>query len=184
MFDFSSDLGLAKSDLMGLNECFAPVERKYNKGEIITICAPENDFVGIVRSGIAYLATMNTEEQRRITDFYRSGDYFGVHFLPNTDNKSFYVYAKTKCTVDFIKYDKLINCCEKHCKKHSLLIDRVLSQNIRRTVEHIDVIGQRTLRSKLLSFLEYMKQDYGKSTFTMPLPYSDLAIISVLTEAQ
>ena len=55
------------------------------------------------------------------------------------------------------------------------MIDRVLSQNIRRTVEHIDVIGQRTLRSKLLSFIEYMKHDYGKSTFTMPLPYSDLA---------
>ena len=112
---FSIDSRLTNTDLIGLKECFAPTEREYERGEIITICSPENDTIGIIKSGIAYLSTINSEEQRRIIDYYMRGNAFGKHFLPDTEEKLFYVYAKTKCTVDFVKYKKLITCCGKNC---------------------------------------------------------------------
>jgi len=33
---------LKKSDFIGINECFKPIEREYKRGEIITTYSPEN----------------------------------------------------------------------------------------------------------------------------------------------
>ena len=117
MNDFSIDSRLTNAEIIGLKECFTPVERVYERGEIITICSPDNDTIGIIKSGIAYLSTINSEEQRRIIDYYMRGNAFGKHFLPDTEEKLFDVYAKTKCTVDFVKYKKLIDgtVTEKEC---------------------------------------------------------------------
>lgn len=175
MNDISIDSRLTNVELIGLNECFAPVERVYDRGEIITICSPENDIIGIIKSGIAYLSTINSEEQRRIIDYYMRGNAFGKHFLPDTEEKLFYVYAKTKCTVDFIKYKKLITCCEKNCSKHVMLINQIMMTTARKSLAHVDILCQRTLRSKLMSFFEYLESEEKSRSFTVPLPFSDLA---------
>ena len=73
---FYIDSRLTNTDLIGLKECFAPTEREYERGEIITICSPEDDTIGIIKSGIAYLSTINSEEQRRIIDYYMRGNAF------------------------------------------------------------------------------------------------------------
>ncbi len=175
MNDISIDSRLTNAELIGLKECFAPVERVYDRGEIITICSPENDIIGIIKSGIAYLSTINSEEQRRIIDYYMRGNAFGKHFLPDTEEKLFYVYAKTKCTVDFIKYKKLITCCEKNCSKHVMLINHIMMTTARKSLAHVDILCQRTLRSKLMSFFEYLESEEKSRSFTLPLPFSDLA---------
>lgn len=175
MNDMSIDSRLTNVELIGLNECFSPVERVYERGEIITICSPENDIIGIIKSGIAYLSTINSEEQRRIIDYYMRGNAFGKNFLPDTEEKLFYVYAKTKCTVDFIKYKKLITCCEKNCSKHVMLINQIMMTTARKSLAHVDILCQRTLRSKLMSFFEYLESEEKSRSFTLPLPFSDLA---------
>lgn len=175
MNDMSIDSRLTNVELIGLNECFSPVERVYERGEIITICSPENDIIGIIKSGIAYLSTINSEEQRRIIDYYMRGNAFGKHFLPDTEEKLFYVYAKTKCTLDFIKYKKLITCCEKNCSKHVMLINQIMMTTARKSLAHVDILCQRTLRSKLMSFFEYLESEEKSRSFTLPLPFSDLA---------
>lgn len=175
MNDMSIDLRLTNAELIGLKECFAPVERVYDRDEIITICSSENDIIGIIKSGIAYLSTINSEEQRRIIDYYMRGNAFGKHFLPDAEEKLFYVYAKTKCTVNFIKYKKLITCCEKNCSKHVMLINQIMMTTARKSLAHVDILCQRTLRSKVMSFFEYLESEEKGRSFTLPLPFSDLA---------
>lgn len=175
MNSFSALSHLTNADFIGLRECFSPVLRTYNRGEIITICSPENDTIGIITSGTAYLSTLNAEEQRRIIDYYQKGNVFGKHFLPDTEENLFYVMAKTNCTVEFIKYKKLINCCEKRCAKHVAFIDHMIMTTARKSLVHIDILCQRTLRSKLMSFFEYLSAEENSHKFTLPLPLSDLA---------
>ncbi len=172
---FYTEKELKNADIIGLPDCFSPISRSYNRGEVITICSPENDTIGIIRSGTAYLTTINSAEQRRIVDYYQSGNVFGKHFLPDTDENLFYVLAKTNCTVDFIKYQKLITCCEKNCSKHIAWIDHLVMTTARKSLIHVDILGQRTLRSKLMCFFEYLKAEKNSNNFTLPLPLSDLA---------
>ena len=61
---------LKKSDFIGINECFKPIEREYKRGEIITTYSPENDTICIIKEGTVYLTTDNAENQRRIISFY------------------------------------------------------------------------------------------------------------------
>lgn len=175
MIDFSMASSLTNAEIIGLKECFSPVVRDYGRGEIITICSPENDTIGIITSGTAYLSTINSEEQRRILDYYQKGNAFGKHFLPDSDEKLFYVYAKTKCTVEFVKYKKLITCCENNCAKHVMMIDHIMMTTARKALVHVDFLCQRTMRSKLMSFFEYLKTEKNSLSFTIPLPFSDLA---------
>ncbi|HJI60759.1 MAG TPA: hypothetical protein OIM34_02100 [Ruminococcus bromii] len=42
---------LKKSDFIGINECFKPIEREYKRGEIITTYSPENDTICIIKEG-------------------------------------------------------------------------------------------------------------------------------------
>ncbi len=175
MIDFSINSRLTKSDLIGLNECFSPVERTYERGKIITICSSENNEIGIITSGTACLSTVNTEDQRRILDFYMPGDIFGMHFIPDNENKAFYIIAKTKCIVKLINYQKFISCCENHCEKHTKVIDSLIMSSTKRHLMHIDILSQRSLRSKIMSLFQYLSAEKGKNAFTLPLPLSDLA---------
>lgn len=175
MNEFLIESRLSNAEIIGIKECFAPVSREYGRGEVITICSPEDDTIGIITSGTAYLSTINTEEQRRILDYYQKGCVFGKHFLPDTEDKLFYIMAKTKCSVDFIKYKKFITCCHNNCAKHVAIIDHLIMVTARKSLIHIDILGQRTLRSKLMSFFEYLKEQDGSNTFYLPLPLSDLA---------
>lgn len=175
MNKLSIEKRLTKSDIIGLNECFSPTVREYTRGEIITICSPDSNTIGIIKSGTAYLVTINSNDQRRIMDYYEQGQMFGKHFLPDTEDKLFYIMAKTKCEVAFIKYSKILHCCEKRCQKHQNLIDSLIMVTARKSFVHVDILGQKTLRSKLLTFFHYLSDSNGLSQFTLPLPYSDLA---------
>lgn len=175
MNNITNNLPLKKSELISIKECFAPVPRVYQRGEIITICSPEDDKIGIITSGTAYLSTINEEDQRRILDYYLEGEIFGKHFLPDAENKLFYIYAKTKCSVEFIQYEKILNRCQNNCEQHNELVNRLIMSSSRKALIHIDILSQRTLRSKILSYFEYLKIQENSSTFTLPLPLSDLA---------
>lgn len=166
---------LEKSDFIGLNECFSPVEREYKRGEIITTYSAENDTICIIKEGTVYLTTDNAENQRRIISFYESGDMTATCLVPKSDNRIFYLTAKTNCRVDFVRYSKFTACCEKHCDKHLKIISAFVESSHKKILAHTDILCQQTLRSKLLTFFEYIKKEKGKNTFTLPLPLSDLA---------
>ena len=45
----------------------------------------------------------------------------------------------------------------------------------KKSLIHIDILGQRTLRSKLMSFFEYLNTESNENSFSLPLPFSDLS---------
>ena len=95
--------------------------------------------------------------------------------VPESDNRIFYLSAKTNCKIDFVKYSKFTTCCEKHCSKHQRIISAYIKKSHKKSLAHTDILCQQTLRSKLLTFFEYIKTEKGKNTFYLPLPLSDLA---------
>lgn len=175
MIEQINGANLEKSDFIGLSECFMPVEREYKRGEIITTYSPENDTICIIKEGTVYLTTDNAENQRRIISFYESGDAVATCIVPKSENRIFYLTAKTNCRVDFVRYSKFTTCCEKHCDKHFKVINAFIESSHKKSLAHTDILCQQTLRSKLLTFFEYIRKGKNKTTFFLPLPLSDLA---------
>lgn len=175
MYNISVEKWLSTADKQGLRACFNPVTKTYKKGEIIQKGTSNREYIGILISGNAYLATSNLDDQKRIIDYYEPGNIFGIKFQPKIEENLYYFYARTNCKVEFVEYSKMISCCSKECPKHIQFIDNMLMLATRKSFMHIDILSQKTLRHKLLTFFKYQMLIKGKNTFTIPLTLSELA---------
>lgn len=164
--------GLTNMEIDMLNAYLHPKTKSFKKHELIVHPSDDNNLMGIITSGTAYLATINLDYQKRIIEYYESNDIFWNCILSNLGNNSYYIFAKSKCTVAFIDYGELLEI------DHELMINLqnyLLVNYGRRSYEHIDIISQRTLRNKLISFFEYYRSRKKSASFVLPMSLSELA---------
>jgi CRP/FNR family transcriptional regulator, anaerobic regulatory protein len=155
-----------------LMDLFQPKIRTFNKQEIILNSSSDKNILGIILSGMAYLTTINLNYQKRILDYYEVYDMFCNSTLTNWGNNSYYIYAKTKCSVAFIDYREfVVENNEEILKLKSTMNDNTM----RRTLQHIDILSQLTLRNKLISYFDYCRKQTQSTSFTLPISLSDLA---------
>ncbi|MBO5576731.1 MAG: Crp/Fnr family transcriptional regulator [Ruminococcus sp.] len=166
---------LNKNELDGLYECFLPIVREHAKGEEIMRLDEDNDYAGIIVSGNALLVTTTFDGQRTIIDYFEPGDVFGKHLSPCTQVDPYLVIAKSKCRVMVVDYKKVIQCCDKGCEKHIKLIDGVLSSVVHKAQLHIEVLGKRSIRARLMTFFRQISLARESRTFRLPMSLSDLA---------
>ncbi len=164
-----------KTQLDEFAACFKPSEKSYAKGEVIMRLDEENKSVGILMSGTAHLVTTTFEGTKTIIDYFEQGNIFGKRFSPCTQLDPYLVTAKTKCTVWLVDYEKVISCCEKRCEKHIRLIDTMILTMARRAQLHVEVLGKRSIRGKLMCYFYHVSQSRESRTFRLPLSLSDLA---------
>ncbi|MBQ9869300.1 MAG: Crp/Fnr family transcriptional regulator [Ruminococcus sp.] len=155
--------------------CFKPVKKTYSRGEVIMRLDDDNKSVGILISGTAHLITTTFDGTKTIIDYFEQGGIFGRRFSPGTQTDPYTVIAKNRCTVWLVDYLKVITPCEKRCDKHIRLIDTMLLTMAQRAQLHVEVLGKRTIRGKLLSYFYYLSKARSARTFTLPLSLSDLA---------
>ncbi|MCQ2513465.1 MAG: Crp/Fnr family transcriptional regulator [Ruminococcus sp.] len=175
MYNLLKSLNYDNSEIMILREYLSPVQRKFKRGETISICRPSDDTIGIVTSGTAYLITINNEGQRRILEYYQRGNAFGGHFVPFTDSRECYLTAKTECCVDFVRYSKMIACNNPNITRYGNITNHFVSSNIKKALIHSDVLCQQSLRNKILTFFDYLSSNKNSKSFTIPLTLSDMA---------
>ncbi len=135
----------------------------------------ENKSVGILMSGTAHLVTTTFDGTKTIIDYFEPGNIFGKRFSPCTQVDPYLVIAKTRCSVWLVDYEKIITCCEKRCDKHIRLIDSMILTMARRAQLHVEVLGKRSIRGKLLSFFYHISQARDSRSVVLPLSLSDLA---------
>lgn len=164
-----------KTQLDEFAACFKPVQKTYDRREIIMRLDEDNKSVGILMSGTAHLVTTTFDGTKTIIDYFEQGDIFGRRFSPCTQIDPYLVIAKTKCTVWLVDYDKVIGCCEKRCDKHIELIDSMILTMARRSQLHIEVLGKRSIRGKLLALFYHIAKARDSRSFVLPLSLSDLA---------
>lgn len=167
--------GFDESEITDLYSCFRPTKKNYGKGELIMGISGENDEVGIITEGTAYLVSINGEGQKSIVNCYRRGDVFGSRFSPDSLLNAYYIVAHSPCDITYISYKKLTSCCEKCCSKHVRLLDFFINTSVRRWQIHIDILSQRTIRGRLMYYFSYLSAEEGKSAVKLPMSLSDLA---------
>jgi len=132
------------------------------------------DEIGILLRGTALLEGINLDDQRRILDYYEAGDAFGERNIPNLNKGLCYVTSKSKCQVAFVNEKKLLaqDTVPDIDRKG---LERRMAEAQRRALIHVDILGQRSLRQKLLAFLGYLGRKKGKREFELPFSLTDCA---------
>lgn len=130
--------------------------------------------IGIVISGKASIIKIDYNGNRTIiTDLFKN-DIFGGCFSDYM-NEEMSVIADEDTEVLFIEFDKILR---KNGAHHLNLIENmldILMKKVNSYNRRIEVLNQRSIRDKLLSFFHILEKEQASSSVKLPFNYTVLA---------
>ncbi len=167
-------------------------EKHFDKGEVILSSYGGHEEAGIMRKGLAYLLCVNDLGSENILEYYEAGNTFGDILSPHTNVNLYYITAKTKCSVFMIHYRNIWDRLDLSEPSQRLFLQRMMCLPAKKKLMHIDILSQRSIRSKLVTFFSYLREEQtdqpsgnapsinentasGPVTLRCPMPLSDLA---------
>ena len=174
MYELLIEINFTESESAEIAVLLKSSRRTYKKNEIIIRFTKETDELGIIKSGRAYLISINGDGQKAIIDCFERGDSFCGENYPADGLNACYIIAKSSCTVEFVSYSRLRSRAGE-LKSAGKLFDFLLGRSVRRNFIHTEILSQRSIRLKLLCYFEYLKGRQKSTQITLPMTYSDLA---------
>ncbi len=159
-------------------KCFKATTRLYETGETIINYSNQNESIGIILSGEAEVVKYDIDGNRTIHERLSQNDVFGKLFTYLPGDSDTRVVCSKNCEILFIDYYHVVKRCEKACEHHSVFVSNMLNILAERSIEQsakIDILSQRTLRKKLLSYFILESKKQNKMTFSLPFSLASLA---------
>ena len=171
--------GIDEYDKKRMISCFEIQRQKFEAGQTILDFDNSHDKIGIVMSGSVSLLRIDAAGNRVVLESLSENDVFGEMFA-FSDESAYGVFAmcEKKSEIAFMKYDHISKRCANACKCHTVAVEnmfRVVTQKAKRLAERIEVLGNRSIRDKLMSFFTLYSQKEGSSSFVLPFSLSYLA---------
>ncbi|MBN1777150.1 MAG: Crp/Fnr family transcriptional regulator [Clostridiales bacterium] len=171
--------GIAPEDLQALTDCFCPLVKRYQKGEIAVNVADPLRGVGIVLRGEIEIAHENAAGSKSLLAVIGQGQTFGeVAAFAGQNNWPATVTARCDCVLMFVPPERFLGNCPRACGFHKTLIQnmlRILSEKalrLNRKVEYLEIKG---IRQKLCTYLLEQRRINRSDTFILPMNKSELA---------
>lgn len=174
--------GIENEDCRRMLNCFNIDIHKYKSGSVIEL-SDNNDKIGIILNGQAIMVRYDINGIRTIIETLGENSIFGSLFtFTFSQRNSIEIISETDCEVMFVHQSDITKRCENACLCHSMLVENLLEIMSERTVmlnERIEVLSQRTISDKLISYLQIIedKTPQGKAP---QIPFSTTALSDYL----
>lgn len=145
------------------------------KGKMIIQMNGDCSDLYIVEEGMLYLIGINSFGEKSISDYYEPGDIFGTVFFSGKTANLYYVATKTDCDIQKFSYKMLTKRYDDNSVKYLNHINDLILSSIRRNNTHNDILMQRTIRNKLITYFNYISAQNNSSDIYLPLTLSDIA---------
>ena len=161
-----------------IQHCDKAQIKEFEKNEIITTYIVNRNMIFIVLEGCADLLRYDFNGNQTIVEKFNKYDVFGEIFYRININNELFVKAREKSKILMFNYDIFERKCRKNCKFHeellidlpNLVLSKVSDLNLR-----IELLSQKTIRDKILSYFRILSQNSFNKTFTLPFTLTDLA---------
>ena len=152
--------------------------KEFEKNEIITTYIVNRNMIFIVLDGSADLLRYDFNGTQTVVEKFNKYDVFGEIFYKINISNELFVKAREKSKILMFNYYIFEKKCKKNCKFHeelliglpNLVLSKVSDLNLR-----IELLSQRTIRDKILSYFRILSQNSFSKTFTLPFSLTDLA---------
>lgn len=175
--------GVTEPDCRRMMTCFNTEVRKFRAGSRIADFSRNADRIGIVLSGRAVMVRYDINGVRTIVETLGEQGIFGEFFtFAGTHRSSVEIVADTDCEVMFFRRGEILKRCENACKCHSMVVENLLMLMSEKTIslsERIEVLSQRSIEDKLISFLQITEDNTPKGD-TPQIPFSTTALSDYL----
>lgn len=163
--------------------CFNADCRRYKAGAFIAEFGEFTDRLGIILSGNVVIVRYDINGVRTIIESVEKGGVFGTFFTYNILRRnSVEIIAEKDCEVMFVHRSEITKRCEQACQCHSQVVEnllKIMSENIVRLNQRIDVLSQRSIEERLISYLEIV-EDKTPEGKTPQIPFSTTALSDYL----
>jgi len=175
--------GVSKEDCRRMLTCLRADEKHFRAGSRIAVFSGGNDRIGIILSGKASMLMYDINGIRTIADTLGEQSIFGEFFtFTGSHRTSVELVADTDCNVLFIHREDILKRCENACTCHSTVVENLLmlmSEKAMSLSEHIEILSQRSIGEKILSFLR-ITQDNSPEGSEPEIPFSMTALADYL----
>ncbi len=171
--------GIAENELTAMLSCLKAKVKDFPKEAIILRNGETVESVGLILSGSVLIVQDDIWGNRNILSKAGAGKSFATAFACAPGSKSNVdVIAETPVTVMFVNINRILNVCPSACARHNRIIQNVLGELAEKNLrfsEKLEHMGQRTTRSKIMSYLSAEAKRFGSYEFDVPFSRQQLA---------
>ena len=171
--------GISEEELTAMLACLRAEKKGFPKEAFVLRVGDTVDSIGLVLSGSVLIVQEDIWGNRNILSKAGAGQTFGTAYAcaPGSElNVS--VIVETPAAVMFLNVKRILNVCPSACSHHSRVIRNLLGELAEKNLrfnEKLTHMGQRTTRSKIMSYLSAEAQRRGTYEFDIPFSRQQLA---------
>ena len=171
--------GISEEEVTAMLSCLNAEERSFPKEAFVLRAGDTTGSIGLVLSGSVLVIQEDIWGNRNILSKAGPGQTFAAAFAcapGSVLNVS--VVAETPVTALFLDVKRILTVCPSACAHHSRIIRNLLGELAEKNLrfgEKLTHMGQRTTRSKLMSYLSAEVQRRGAVEFDIPFSRQQLA---------
>lgn len=171
--------GISGEELAAMLSCLQAETKEFPKDAFVLRAGDTAESIGLVLTGSVLVLQEDVWGNRNILSKAGPGQTFAAAFAcaPGARlNAS--VLAETPVTAIFLNVKRILNVCPSACVHHNRIIRNLLGELAEKNLrfsEKLAHMGQRTTRSKLMSYLSAEAQRFGKTEFDIPFSRQQLA---------
>ena len=155
------------------------VIKHFHKNDYIFLAGDAIDYLCVLVDGSVQIIKENAQGDKSIIGNIDSGGSFGENGLAKQGSTSNVSYLATKnCEVLMVPFARMnmnvINNQAISSKFFMSIIAQIAKQNLG-LVEKVEILGRKTLRGKIMAYLEKQSRINNSSTVVLPFNRTDLA---------
>lgn len=171
--------GIHPSELSRLLECLPSFTKSYRKDEYIIQEGNSISYIGILISGRVFMEKEDCSGNVYLFAEIPPEHLFGEVFIcPQTLSSTVNYRAISDCIILFIRYDSILHLCGDNCRDHQQLVTNLinlLALKSRYLLKKIEIISKKTIRERILSYLEHLAEKEHSKQVVSPLNHKELA---------
>ena len=171
--------GISEEELTAMLSCLRAEKKDFPKEAFILRAGDTADAIGLVLSGTVLIVQEDIWGNRNILSKAGPGQTFAAAYACAPGSRlNVSVIAETPVTAMFLNMKRVLNVCPSVCSHHSRIIRNLLGELAEKNLrfnEKLTHMGQRTTRSKIMSYLSAEAQRLGKYEFDIPFSRQQLA---------
>ena len=171
--------GVTENELDAMLTCLAAKTEQFPKDVFLLHPGDTVEEIGMVLSGCALVVQEDIWGNRNILSKAGPGQTFAAAYACAPGSLlNVSVLAETPVTAMFLNVKRVLNVCPSACEHHSRIIRNLLGELAEKNLrfnEKLTHMGQRTTRSKIMSYLSAEAQRLGKYEFDVPFSRQQLA---------
>lgn len=170
--------GMEETEIQSILECLSAQRRQYDKGEVLFHAGDTSQRIGVVLSGSVHFTKEDYWGNRLLLSRIGEAEVFGEAYAGLHSGFAFDITAAEKTQILFLDLNRVLTSCPKACQFHQRLIRNLLTLLACKNMEltkKVDVLSQRTVRSKLMEYLSTQARLQRCVSFDIPFNRQQLA---------